>query len=593
MTTPVVVDVTASVFDADTTSHAVAMPATANAGELLLCIFANDDVTGVTTPAGWTLIGAQSGAAGTSSCRVYAKSAAGTEGGTTVDFVTAGAEVAVAQVYRITGWNGGNPPTTSDIAIATVTGASSVNADPPSLTPTWGSDTNLWIAIANLDNRSSGANTPPTNYTNMVYTEAPLAVNRTCVFSAVRALTAATENPGTYTTAAAQAWVGVTIAIRPAPTVPMDNRVAQIMPPVSLLDGPWTPETPLMWDGGGDTTIPNGVTPITDADAAAFTEAVATLIVMVAVGDVAAATEATAILVTLAGADTAAATEASAIMAALTAADGATATEAVASLVAIITGADTATATEAAVLIVALAANDPAAATDVVAALVVSVGPADTTTATEAATVMAILSGADALTATEGAVVTILTIVAAADTVGATEASSTMAGLTGADTAAGSDAAAATAVTTSSADAAAATEGGTIAGTVTAADTVTATEDASVATGAPVIPITAADTITATDDVVAIVGAAAPTVIEQHGDIGGGRWPRYDLVRRSVVTAADRVAVTETAWVTVVGRAFTAADRIRATESAAVARTTSPDLTAAALLLLVDHEFND
>lgn len=267
--TPVVVDVTESVFDADTTTHLVSMPA-ANVGELLVAIFANDDVTGVFTPVGWSLIGGASGAAGTSSCRVYGRVADGTESAT--NFQTNSAEVAVAQVYRFTNWRGGNPLTTNDIAIATATGTASINANPPSLTPGWIAN-NIWIAVANLDNRSSGANTPPANYTNMIYTEAPLAVNRTCLFSARRELAAATEDPGTYTTAGSQAWVGITIAIRPSVQGPTDSGSAQIVGPIALLGGPWMAGTPILWESV-DTTIPVSVenTTPSDVDAGVGTE---------------------------------------------------------------------------------------------------------------------------------------------------------------------------------------------------------------------------------------------------------------------------------------------------------------------------------
>ncbi len=53
---PTIQSVTATLFAADTTAHAVAMPATVGVGDLLLVLFANDGSATVTTPDGWTLI---------------------------------------------------------------------------------------------------------------------------------------------------------------------------------------------------------------------------------------------------------------------------------------------------------------------------------------------------------------------------------------------------------------------------------------------------------------------------------------------------------------------------------------------------------
>src|SRR3972149_4008656 len=140
---PVVASVTATTFGSDTTGHLVSMPATVNAGDLLIVLFTNDGSATVTTPDGWTqLASTPNGSAVRLS--VYYKKAAGTEGGTTVDFVTSAAEQAAAQVYRITDWDGTTPP-----AISSAATGSSPSPDPASLNPTgWGVEDTLWLAVA-------------------------------------------------------------------------------------------------------------------------------------------------------------------------------------------------------------------------------------------------------------------------------------------------------------------------------------------------------------------------------------------------------------------------------------------------------------
>jgi len=84
---PVVASVTETAFDTATTAHYVNMPATVTADDLLIVLFTNDGNAAVTTPTGWNLLA--SDANGTQvRLSVYYKIAAGTEGGTTVNFVT-------------------------------------------------------------------------------------------------------------------------------------------------------------------------------------------------------------------------------------------------------------------------------------------------------------------------------------------------------------------------------------------------------------------------------------------------------------------------------------------------------------------------
>ena len=126
---PLVDSVTETGFGTGTTDHYVDMPATVNAGDLLIVLFTNNRVATVTIPGGWTELASDTSGSHIRAS-VYYKVAAGTEGGTTVNFVTSAAEEAAAQVYRITDWHGTTPPEISTAATGT-----STRPDPASLDP--------------------------------------------------------------------------------------------------------------------------------------------------------------------------------------------------------------------------------------------------------------------------------------------------------------------------------------------------------------------------------------------------------------------------------------------------------------------------
>jgi len=208
---PVVESLTASAFPVHMNSHAVAMPAQVNAGDLLICIFTNHAYATVTTPAGWTSLGTTLNTTVVRTSR-FAKRADGTEGGTTVDFQTSVIETAVAHVYRISSWFDSGVLTDA-LGDAGVTGTG-LAPDPPALTATWGAANTLWIAAYGAENlgKTSGY---PTGYTGGRYDECGGLVGRSSMGSARRENAVAVEDPGPFKDDADQAWVAVTIAIRP------------------------------------------------------------------------------------------------------------------------------------------------------------------------------------------------------------------------------------------------------------------------------------------------------------------------------------------------------------------------------------------
>lgn len=209
---PAVQSLTPSSFAVHANSHAVAMPAQVNAGDLLLCIFTSHGYATVTTPAGWTSIGTTLNTTVVRTSR-FVKKADGTEGGTTADFQTSVMEPAVAHVFRITGWFD-DGVFADGIADSAVIG-NGFSPDPPALDPaTWDVEQTLWIAAYGAENLgvTSGY---PAGYSGGQYDTSGGVVARVSTASARRGNAAASEDPGTFTNDASQAWVAVTIAIRP------------------------------------------------------------------------------------------------------------------------------------------------------------------------------------------------------------------------------------------------------------------------------------------------------------------------------------------------------------------------------------------
>ena len=209
---PVVEALTASAFPVHQYSHLVAMPAQVNAGDLLLAIFTNHAWATVTPPPGWAAIGTTLNGTVVRTSRL-AKRADGTEGGTTVDFQTSVLETAVAHVYRISGWFD-DGVLTDAIADAGVIG-SGLTPDPPALDPTgWDVENTLWIVAYGAENLGDTAGYPA-GYTGGRYDPSGGLVGRCSAATARRNGAVASEDPGPFQNYADQAWVAVTIAIRP------------------------------------------------------------------------------------------------------------------------------------------------------------------------------------------------------------------------------------------------------------------------------------------------------------------------------------------------------------------------------------------
>lgn len=230
---PYPAEITASSFNSDATSHTVSMPASVEQGDLLVCFFSNDGSATVTTPSGWTQLHTTVDGGNAVRLSTYAKKADGTEGGTTVDFVTSATERAAAQVHRFkrgTWYGDSSNSFAQSIKIGTAATGTSTTPDPPTVSPPWGKLNALVIAVEANDDGTVTDSAYPSNYYDRTNTVSDANAAGVSLTTAIRSQMTTSENPGTFTITS-QEWVAQTVAIRPA-------QPAAIVDAARL--GPWT-----------------------------------------------------------------------------------------------------------------------------------------------------------------------------------------------------------------------------------------------------------------------------------------------------------------------------------------------------------------
>jgi len=205
MAFPVVAATNTSTVTVPSTTHVCNLPASISAGDLLLLFFFSGagGAHTVSTPADWSALFNDTDSAG-QRLVCFFKVASGSEGAT-VNVTTSAARESRHVSYRMTAYQD------SPEAGATATNADA-NPDPPSLTPSWGSDDTLWIALFG-SNDNTTTPTLPTNYANQVSATSSFLILHTCR----RSLAAASEDPSTFT-CGASSWLASTVAIRPVAT---------------------------------------------------------------------------------------------------------------------------------------------------------------------------------------------------------------------------------------------------------------------------------------------------------------------------------------------------------------------------------------
>lgn len=213
MTFPTVRSSITSSESVDATTHDVAMPATVNSGDLLVCLFIKDGagLDGLawddTTYGTWTL--KEENSAGNDRYRCYVKIADGDEGGGTLAVTTTTAQQSAHITYAIKDWSG----LLADVEDAASVNGTDANPDPPNLAPSWGDADNLYLAPACWDktNTVSVYSLPD----NQQYV-AGSGAQGVAIACSTDELTGTSQNPGTYTKSASDAWVAHTLVVKPA-----------------------------------------------------------------------------------------------------------------------------------------------------------------------------------------------------------------------------------------------------------------------------------------------------------------------------------------------------------------------------------------
>lgn len=188
-----------------------------SAGDLLVVYGRTGGSATFNLPSGWSwVVQNNSSDAADDNVSVICKLSDGTEG-TSLSWDLSGTAKGAAIAWRITG--AANPASRApEVQVATFTTTANT-ANPPSISPTGGSKDYLFLALAGEDQESITFSVAPTNYTNLTNANSGtsgLNATNVCIGGASRQLTAASEDPSTFTHgAAATGGLALTVAIHP------------------------------------------------------------------------------------------------------------------------------------------------------------------------------------------------------------------------------------------------------------------------------------------------------------------------------------------------------------------------------------------
>ena len=169
------------------TTAPVTMPINIITGDLLIMVVKLGSTATATTPTGWTLLSSRSS---TGNSYIYYKISDGSETNH-IDLTVTSSHVS-AITYRISNYEG-----TPEASFA----ATNVN-DPPSLTTSWSSTKNLFIAACTTRQANNAFTAAPTNYTNLktIGDTSGGTTSHVRLATATREVNSDTENPGAFTT---------------------------------------------------------------------------------------------------------------------------------------------------------------------------------------------------------------------------------------------------------------------------------------------------------------------------------------------------------------------------------------------------------
>lgn len=188
-----------------------------SAGDLVIVAFANDGGDDQSTPGGLIRLDANSGTSVESG--VYYRVCTGSETGNLIasegTFGVSGEEYCWHVFHIPDGdWDSDFPPELQAAGGGGTTGT----INPPSLSPSWGSeDNNIWIVVAIRDD-DDGISSLGSDYTsNFDYTRSASSTGSCEIASSWRLNTAASENPGSASqTNTNEEWIAYTIGVKPS-----------------------------------------------------------------------------------------------------------------------------------------------------------------------------------------------------------------------------------------------------------------------------------------------------------------------------------------------------------------------------------------
>lgn len=200
--------VTPTTFSTTNTSLAINL-SPAVAGDLLVVNLALRYPATFTAPSGWVEVGSAD-AGGVGELTIFTKVATGSEGSTAA-FTSSVANIGAAQCRTLTGVDTATPP---QMGTANSGGVPGTTANPPALTPTWGSASTTWLAY--MGTAASGATTSagPAGYSNFAFTNYSGGGASAGTGSAYKVATAASEDPGAFTSSADRWWIAATFAVK-------------------------------------------------------------------------------------------------------------------------------------------------------------------------------------------------------------------------------------------------------------------------------------------------------------------------------------------------------------------------------------------
>ena len=198
--------------DFGSVDHDVDLPSGISSGDLLMLFIAcRNSTLSITTPSGWTIIGATFTSGGESSGHsrsgVYYRVANGSETSPIV-VTTSGVTPCAYVTKRITGQHAATAPEGG-----TPSSGSSATPDPPNLAPSWGAEDTLWMTMYGLMDSVTTSIYP---YADGNVTTATTAGSNVTIGYCEQNENAASDNPGTFTASGSDLWGAQTIAVRPA-----------------------------------------------------------------------------------------------------------------------------------------------------------------------------------------------------------------------------------------------------------------------------------------------------------------------------------------------------------------------------------------